>query len=460
MLDPLPPAEWNVQAAAHLLNRAGFGGAPEEIKLLHALGNRGAVDALLEADEELDLFPAPEMEPLSVRMMRIPKEGISESEAEERKKIERQQTADNASNLREWWLRRMRETPNPAREKATLFWHGHWATGLRKVGDPFLMHQQNETLRAHALGPFAPLAKEITRDPAMIQYLDLQNSSPKKPNENFAREFLELFTLGEGHYSEADIAESARAFTGHRVARETGRFQFLPRQADTGVKTVLGKTGALNGDDVVEIIVATPRCSEFLAGKIWKYYAGTPASAPLQRALGHEYRRNGMDTGKLLRAIFSSRVFYSRSVVRQQIKSPVCWLVQMCKLLEIEIPPGRVVHPLLTNLGQALFDPPNVNGWDGGRAWISASTLLARYNAAGSILRGSSGNAPDIDRLVPQDMTPEKTADILAWRVFQSPMSAPLRERTLNFLAAHGSTLAARRELLHLLMSTPEFQLT
>lgn len=459
MLQPLEKKAWTPQAAAHLLNRTAFGGTPEEIQKLHSLGHLAAVDSLLDAGEELDLFPSPELEPLAARINAIKKDNLDEAAFEERKKQERQRARQEEIDLRHWWLHRMRETTNPAREKAALFWHGHWATGIRKVGDPFLMHQQNETIRAHAMGPFAPFAKEITRDPAMMIYLDLQSSSSKKPNENFAREVMELFTLGEGNYSEQDITEAARAFTGYRVKRETGRFVFNSRQHDSSDKSILGKKGPLTGDDVIDLIVSLPRCSEFLAAKIWTFYAGTEPSAPLRKALGDKYRLSGMHTGKLLRAIFSSREFFSPAVVRHQIKSPVHWLVQMCKILETPIPGPKVSQPLLTNLGQNLFDPPNVKGWDGGRAWISSSTLLVRYNAAGAMVRGNGQKPPDIDKIIPPGLPPEKIADSLSWRLFQSPMPAPLRERTLAFLAEKGTSPAARRDLLHLLMATPEFQL-
>ncbi len=459
MLNPLPNSEWTPQAAAHLLNRAAFGGTPNEILKLHALGHRGAVESLLEAGEELDLFPAPELEPMSARMRSLNQENLDREQLEESKKRDRNRTIQQGIELRQWWLQRMRETPNPAREKATLFWHGHWATGIRKVKDPFHMHRQNETLRANALGPFAPFAKQITRDPAMILYLDLQSSSAKKPNENFARELMELFTLGEGNYSEADISEAARAFTGYRINRETGSFQFKDCENDSKTKTILGKIGPLTGDDVIDLIVEKPRCSEFLAGKIWTFYAGTKPSDELQHALGKQYQASGMDTGKLLQTIFTSREFFSPNIVRHQIKSPVQWLVQLCKTLEIPMPGPRQSHPTLVNLGQNLFDPPNVKGWDGGRAWISSSSLLVRYNAAGNLVRGGAGTMPDINKLVPPGQPPEKTADSLAWALYQAPMPPTLRERTLAFISEKGDSSAARRDLLHLLMSTPEFQL-
>lgn len=460
MLEPLDPTGWSLSAAAHLLNRAAFGGTPEDVSALHAKGLAGAVDSLLEAGEEADLFPAPDIEPMSGRMRAPRGESPSNREFEERKKMERMRSRREVVALRDWWLRRMCETPNPAREKATLFWHGHWATGIRKVRDPFLMLQQNETLRANALGPFARFAKSMTRDPAMIRYLDLQSSSAESPNENFAREVMELFTMGEGNYSEADVAEAARAFTGYRIHRETGGFRLDRRRADAGTKTVLGKTGRLTGDDVIDLIVGSPLCAEFLAGKIWTFYAGRTPPEPLRKALGREYQRQGMEAGKLLRTIFTSREFHASGVVRHQIKSPVQWLVQMCKTLGIPLPAPSQTQSLLSNLGQNLFDPPNAKGWEGGRAWIGSSTLLVRYNAAGQLLRRGGGGGPDIDRLVPPGRPPEQTVDELAWLLYQSPMPSALRERTMAFLRRKGASApAARRDLLHLLMATPEYQL-
>lgn len=392
-------------------------------------------------------------------MQEVRSRGLDRDQQKARVDEIRKEAKGNAGALRGWWLDRMRQTPNPAREKATLFWHGHWATGLRKVKDPLLMLRQNETLRAHALGPFAPFAKEMTRDPAMMQYLDLQTSSAKQPNENFAREVMELFTLGEGNYSEEDVAGAARAFTGYRIDKKTGRFLFQKKQADTGSKSFLGKTGPLTGDDVVDAIVADPRCPEFLAAKLWIFYAGPFPSDTLGKTLGELYRGCNMDTGKFLKSIFLSREFFASEVVRHQIKSPVQWLVQVCKILEIPLPANKPVQSLLESLGQNLFEPPNVKGWDGGRAWISSSTLLVRYNAAGNIVRGFGGVAPDIDSIVPSGMSTDALIENLAWRLFQSPMPPALDERARVFLAENGRPASARRDLLHLLMSTPEFQL-
>jgi hypothetical protein len=211
MLALLPPNEWTPEAAAHLLNRAAFGGSPDQITALHAKGHREAVRSLLHPDEDEDLFPPPEFGPMPQEVKIKGARSMTPDERAMLRKEANLKAREHADEARMWWIQRMASTPFPAREKCVLFWHGHWATSLQKVRDPFLLLQQNQTLRAHAFGPFDRFAKEMSKDPAMIRYLDLNTSSAGKPNENFAREIMELFTLGEGHYAEQDIQEAARA---------------------------------------------------------------------------------------------------------------------------------------------------------------------------------------------------------------------------------------------------------
>lgn len=467
MLEPLEQSRWTPEAAAHLLNRAGFGGSLEEISKLHELGHMAAVDHLVSAGEELDLYPIPPLStPAENARVRRELKKLAPQEQMQRKKMLKEAEREQIDGLRFWWLQRMRSTPNPVREKAVLFWHGHWATSVVKVKEPYLIWQQNETLRAHALGNFTPFAKEMTRDAAMIRYLDLNTSTARSPNENFARELMELFTLGEGNYTEMDIREAARAFAGYRTNSATGKFQLATRFADTGNKKFFGRSGPLKGDDVVEELTAQPRCAEFLAGKIWNFYAGGTPSPALLGELAGCYRKEQLHTGALLKKIFVSREFYSDQVVRRQIKSPVQWLVQTCKILDIPLPNGRLSDNVLRQLGQVLFAPPNVKGWDGGRAWISSATLLLRYNTAGQIVkaRRSGENSPvtppDIDRIIPREATPEEACLAIESTIFQSRMPDSLRQKAKDFLVANGSGATARRELLHLVMSTPEYQLT
>jgi len=453
MLEPLAKPAWTPAAAAHLLNRAGFGGTPEEIAALHAKGLDGAVDSLLHAGDDSDLFPLPEAavpEYMDKYRRRFP--GMSEQERRKVQNEMRREARQLMDGLRSWWLNRMRWSPSVAREKAVLFWHGHWATSIDKVKDPFAMWQQNETLRTHALGRFEDMAKDVSRDPAMMRYLDLVQSKSGKPNENFARELMELFTLGEGHYTERDIQQAARAFTGYRINQTNRRFLMAGSQHDDGVKSIFGFEGNFSGDDVIGLIAADPQCARFLARKIWRFYAAENPSPELVEALAECYRRSGLDTGALLGTIFRSREFYGPDVVRHQIKSPVQWLVQLCRQMEIPLP-GQS-DGILRQLGQMPFAPPNVKGWDGGRAWISSATLLLRYNTSGTVLSGANVN---FDALIPADT---KSCDALAWRLFQAPLPSELNSKFSAYLKDHGTGLAARHDLVHLMMSTPDYQIT
>ena len=458
MLALLPSQEWTLEAAAHLLNRAAFGGSPEEIQRLYSMGHAAAVRRLLHAGEDEDLFPAPEIDPMKMQGPR--NDSMTPEELAERRKIMNAQARERTLEARLWWIQRIASTSYPAREKCVLFWHGHWATSIQKVGDPFFVLQQNQTLRAHAFGPFAPFAKEMSKDPAMIRYLDLNSSKVGHPNENFAREFMELFTLGEGHYSEEDLQETARAFTGYRINPKTGGFLFSRKNHDAGSKKIFGKSGAFDGDATVDLIVSRPQCAEFLSAKIWNFYVGEKPTGPLNQVLASEYRASGMQTGDFLERIFLSREFYSAKYRRRQIKSPVHWLIQTCKVLERPLPASRMVHSTLEQLGQVLFAPPNVKGWDGGRAWISSSSLLLRYNLAGTLVRGGGDAAPDMEKILPAGTPPPQACDLLALRLFQAPMNTALREKTLHLLEKSGNSQVARRDIVHLVMSTPEFQLT
>ncbi len=452
MIEKLPPAGWTRANAAHLLRRAGFGGTPSEVAALHARGLDGAVAALL-AGEDDDLFPPPQAaDPTEFLALRQQAKGQEDGMRREVQQQIQRLSREHLLGLRVWWLDRMRWTTFPAREKATLFWHGHWATSAEKVREPYALWKQNETLRAFALGSFREMARQISRDPAMIRYLDLQQSRREKPNENFARELMELFTLGEGNYSERDVREAARAFTGYRIRPETEAFAFVPRQHDDGPKTVFGRTGHFAGDDVIDLLLEQPACARFLCGKLWTFYAGVPAPDGLLDRLAEVYRTSDYSTAAVLGTIFRSRAFYAPGVVGRQVKSPVQWLVGSCRELEVPLPPQRFSENLLRELGQLLFAPPNVKGWDGGRAWISSATLLARYNAAAVLVE----EAP-VEELFGDGAD---TCGAAVDRLFATPPPAlKIREFRL-FADRQGVSRKARADLLHLMMSTPEFQLT
>lgn len=475
MLTPLPESSWDRVKAAHLLNRAGFGGTPAEIELLAAMGPDKAVASLLDAESDDELFPPPTFVEPAARVDFKKKEKAAATE--EDRKIIRRQLAEldrlSMLDLRLWWLNRMRYTSDPLREKMTLFWHGHFATSNQKVNDPYLMWIQNETLRHGALGRIPSLLKEMSRDPAMIRWLDLGQSRREHPNENFARELMELFSLGEGHYSEKDVQEAARAFTGYRIAQETGAFRFVPRDFDGGVKTVLGRTGPLSGDEVIDIIVSQTQCARFLGKKLWKFFVSDDPSEQRMEEMGGLLLANDLDVRETLRVLFRSREFYAPEVIHHQIKGPVQWLIQTTKMLEIPLPDAGVIENSLSALGQVLFAPPNVKGWDGGRAWISASSLLYRYNFAAYLLSGKArilgGGGTKVAAIPLNSIAPSSQRDSpasllppLIFRVFNVPLSLKQEGTYLGYLATKSAPYddTAVRDLMQIMMSTPDYQLT
>jgi len=460
--------------AAHLLNRAGFGGTPTEIDSLMKKGPEEAVESFLKPDDDSDLFPRPGIVEPSTRFDYHQRERAAANEDEKRRIRKEIRSLDYASmlDLRLWWLNRMRYTSAPLVEKATLFWHGHFATSEKKVNNSYMMWRQNETLRQYALGKFPDMLKAISRDPAMIRWLDLEQSKKNHPNENFAREVMELFSLGEGHYSEKDIQESARAFTGYRIQYDTGEFKMLDREFDSSPKTFFGKTGAFTGDDIINAIVAQPQCARFIGRKLWVFFAGSNPSTETVNKLGDILMKNGYDIGATLRIIFRSTEFYAPSIVHHQIKSPVQWMMQATKALEIPLPDARVLENSLAALGQVIFAPPNVKGWDGGRAWISASTLIYRYNLAAYLLSGKAkvlGGGKTKTAIVPLDtiapLDCRKSSDALldhiSFWIFNFPITAVERTAYLGFLEKHSRPFSddTVRDLMQIMMGTPEYQL-
>jgi hypothetical protein len=475
MLSPIPDKRWDRTLAAHLLNRAGFGGTPDQIDQLVTMGPRKAVDFFLNADDESALFPVPDLlePPARLLFKQREKDAATEEEKKAVRKKLNQANAFSMIDLRIWWLNRMRYTSAPLLEKATLFWHGHFATSNQKVNDPFLMWYQNDTLRRHALGKFPDLLKAMSRDPAMIRWLDLGQSRKDHPNENFAREVMELFSLGEGNYAEKDIQESSRAFTGYRVKAETGAFLFQERDFDAAMKTFFGKTGPFTGDDIIDIIVAQPQCARFIGKKLWSFFVAPEPSEEVVSAVADLLLSNGYDIGETLRRIFGSATFYSSRIIHHQIKGPVQWMIQTTRMLEIPLPEQSVLENSLSMLGQVLFAPPNVKGWDGGRAWISASSILYRYNLASyllsgkaRILGGGSGKTAVIplEKIAPQEqrLDADRLLDHLAFRIFNYSILPKERASYLTFLqkqaAPYSDTVV--RDLMQIMMSTPDYQLT
>ena len=392
MLKSLSADRWNYKTAAHLLNRAGFGGPPAEIQRLADLGPDKAVSSLLDYEN----IPDPTADPVwanpdSQEMTNL-REAIQKATPEERRQIQQQQNRlqyDRILELRWWWLNRMAKGPRPFQEKMVLFWHGHFATSFEKVHNAYYMWRQNELFRRLATGNWLELLTFAGQDPAMLIWLDQAESRKEHPNENFAREVMELFTLGEGHYTEKDVTEAARALTGWSLDRLNEKFIYRPAFHDNGVKTFLGRTGNLNGEDVMVQIVAQPQAARFITAKLWNYFAGQPPPDSLNDALAAVFRGSGNNFKPLLRVLFCSEEFYGDDVIRNQVKSPVQWLVGTARMLECDLPPVQISSGITRSLGQDLFAPPNVKGWDGGITWITTNTLLARYNDAATLVQGT-----------------------------------------------------------------------
>jgi uncharacterized protein (DUF1800 family) len=402
--------------------------------------------------------------------------------------IQKQYRQDDL-DLITWWLNRMRYSPNPFREKMTLFWHGHFATSVQKVRDSYLMWQQNELLREHAYGNFSLMVKAISRDPAMLIWLDTRVSQKGHPNENFAREVMELFTIGIGNYTENDVQEGARAFTGYRIDPTDETFRYAPRLHDDSNKTFLGKTGPFTGDDILDIILSQPATARFISKKLWTFYSYEDPDPALVEALASNFRGTSYEIRLLMNTIFRSSEFYSPDAVRTQIKSPVQWVVQTSKLLDSPMPRPLITVNALRQLGQLPFAPPNVKGWDGGRSWITTSTLLYRYNMANFAVGNGllhiepvrkptnpnaaampqsydvrNYNGPDLAKVIPTQVRtdPHRLVDYLCFRLYQDPLTPRDKATFVKYISDHGpnpddNTL---RELLHLMMSTPEYQLT
>lgn len=479
MLAPLPASKWSPKTAAHLLNRAGFGGTPEEVRDLYKLGPSDAVQRLLNAGEPPNAFPKPaDFTPLDLVARRREMRSLSKEERQKRNEMQRREQRSQLVALTGWWLNRMLHTSDPLREKITLFWHGHFATSAQKVREPYMMWLQNETLRKHALGNFGDMTRDISRDPAMMVWLDTVRSKRMHPNENFGRELLELFTLGIGNYSEDDIMAAARAFTGYRLNRRSREFRFVAEMHDNLPKTFLGATRNFSGDDIIDRILRQPACAVFLARKLWEFFAYENPAPGLVNRLAAVFRAGNYEIAPLMAAILRSEEFYSSSAIRTQIKSPVQWTIQAAKQLQLKLPGTRLLIGALQQMGQVPFMPPSVKGWDGGRAWITTSTLLYRYNLASYAVgtgpmpeRGGRMNRKarrkpllNVDELIPpnQRQDPGNLVGALTFRLFQDPLTPNETDRFERFVREESTEPddATVRELLHLMMSTPQYQLT
>jgi uncharacterized protein (DUF1800 family) len=399
-LSPLPARDFNAQAAAHLLWRAGFGGTWEQAEELAALGLDEAVERIVNYTPSTNL-PAPECAALPEESDRAFEERLKSLPDEEARQKERnlRYRAERARirGLQIWWLSRMLTSAPaagavpPLEEKLTLFWHSHFASSFEdKIERTYPLWRQNQTFRELALRPFPEQLNALIRDPAMLVWLDNAYSHRHRPNENFARELMELFSMGVGPYSEEDVKESARALTGYSVDRETWTFRFNEGAHDPDAKTFLGRTGKLNGEDVVSLICEQPATAEFLSRKFLDYFVCTAPEPEMVTPVATLYRESGYDLKALLHVLFRSKLFYSDPARSAVVKSPVVLAIGALKAMRAQLPADDLILGALRVMGQNLFFPPDVNGWPGGADWINSNTLLVRYNFANFLMHGVS----------------------------------------------------------------------
>ncbi len=373
------------QEARHLLSRTGFGGNLHDIELLAGLDRESAVDRVLATAGQRAVTAPPK----AMLMPLLPAQG-KKGMSFDQKKAFRQERKEEALELKGWWYQELQQTPSPLTERMTLFWHNHFTSSVKKVKWPALLYHQNVLLRHHALGSFRDLLFQVAKDPAMVLYLDTQSNRKDHPNENFARELFELFTLGEGQYSEQDVKEAARAFTGWHIAlRHGGGFSVNRHQHDAGVKHVLGKTGAFGGDDVLALALEHPACATYVAAKLWREFISDQPDLREVDRLGTLFRSGGYQIKPLLRALLLSPHFWAPETRGALVKSPVELIVGTIRLFELPTRDTEVMAKYGKRLGQDLFDPPNVKGWPGGTRWITSATLLDRWQLLQRGLRGT-----------------------------------------------------------------------
>ncbi|HEX6511145.1 MAG TPA: DUF1800 domain-containing protein [Chloroflexota bacterium] len=431
----------------HLLRRAGFGGTPDEVQAYAAKGVAATVDELVNFEQKPD--------DLDATLSKVQGDLVD---------------LHNLEDIQTWWLYRMLHTARPLQEKMALFWHGHFATAQYKVNNARFMHDQNETFRKYALGNFKDLATAVAKDPAMLIWLDGATNRKSAPNENFARELMELFTLGLGNYSEDDVKAGARAFTGWNLNYQQGQFVFNKNQHDDGAKTFRGQTGNFNGDDVIANVVADPATAKRLATKLFAFFAYDKPELEVVQPFADLYLKSKFEIKPVVQAILLSDAFYSDRAFTGHVKSPVEYVVGTVKQLGGQVR-ERSLAQALRQLGQDLFNPPNVAGWPGGPSWLDAATMVARFNFGG-MLAAAVKNAPapngggyiDPESFVQKLGTKSWDAVI---DLFGGSLTAGLTEETRSSLKDYVSnatdirpqTLDTKlRGLVHLLMVSPEYQ--
>lgn len=428
---PRADRPWDTAAAAHLLRRAGFQAGLAEVKGAVERGPKATVDLLVDGGPET-------------------------SRAKELDDIERAVgRTEDLDAARGWWLARMVRTARPLRARMAVFWHNHFATSNQKVMSAPLMMKQLETIEARSLGRFEDLLLAMSRDPAMIVWLDGDSNIKGRPNENYARELFELFALGVGNYTEQDIKEAARAFTGWH--QRQGEFRFFERDHDTTSKTVFGTSGNFGGEDIVKMAIAQPACSRFIAGKLLAEFLCSDPDKELVEALASRLREADFNIGETLRTLLASEAMFDPRWRRARIKSPVEFVVGVCRSLETKAP-ARSLIDSTNQMGQRLLEPPSVKGWSGHRAWLNSSTVLLRLAGIERLTAPDGGGMLSVTELRSRHGL-DNREEVLAY-CSEITLDGCLPAEVESKLAALTGKLDVQmRMALRILMSTPEYQL-
>ncbi|MFT5050752.1 MAG: hypothetical protein ACI8QZ_002155 [Chlamydiales bacterium] len=370
---------WDARKLEHLLNRAAFGASKSDVDRWLGHGPRAVITYLLKE--------RPVVDPFLNDQVKIDRKAMRAMSPEERRIATQRIRARNRDLFQSyltWWFDEMVKGRSPLRERMVLFWHGFITSSITEVQRAHLMVQQSELLRGHALGSYADILRDALRDPALLIYLNNNSNEKGHPNENLAREVMELFSLGEGNYTEQDVLEAARALTGRGTDNEYG-YRFEPRRHDFGEKAILGVEGRLDADDLVDILIAQPACARHVARRLIEYLEGATPSDERLEIYADLLRRHDYQMRPMLRRLFLDPEFYRDEVLGARVGSPVDYLVGTCRRLQIE-PPATLLAIGTSLAGQSLLDPPSVKGWDGGETWINTSSLMTRGNLAGLLL--------------------------------------------------------------------------
>jgi uncharacterized protein (DUF1800 family) len=449
---------WDRRRASHLYRRAGFGATAAELDLAVSAGRHASVARLVDFED----IPTTELD----KLLASPDFDFS-SEADD------DHPYDQFLALRRWWFLRLIYTPRPLEEKITLFWHGHFATSIDKVGYNVLMYRQNQIFRSLGMSKFKDLLHAVSRDPAMLIWLDNDTNVKDAPNENFAREVMELFTLGRGNYTQKDVTEAARAFTGWTIDGDTLQFTFDTDSHDDGVKSFLGHSGKFTGDDICAILADRPEAAAFIGDRLSRFFLGQPPRTALALRLHDVYFATGGQIRELVRAILLSDDFGEAADHSDEFKSPMEFLVGGLRSLSSQTDASSL-GDYAALAGQAMYEPPNVAGWKAGASWINTGTYFVRMNFANALSSARTdgdgyGFTWNTNTFFEgrHFVTPDGLINFVADRLNMPRVSDPLRAALKTYLAAGGVAFSwsadfadqRGRGLLHLMMASPDYQL-